>query len=91
MINRNYTRIVKNRGNSNAHYFQAGEVVKNEKVAKNIIIFVGDGMSIPTVAAARTFKGQHFTPSDRGIFSAFLNTAMQFGCNAKLQEKSTEA
>ncbi|ODN05890.1 Alkaline phosphatase, tissue-nonspecific isozyme [Orchesella cincta] len=29
-----------------------------EKVAKNIIYFVGDGMSVPTVAGARIFKGQ---------------------------------
>jgi len=36
---------------------------RNENVAKNIIIFVGDGMSIPTVSAARTFKGQHFPSS----------------------------
>lgn len=29
-----------------------------EKIAKNIIYFVGDGMSVTTVAAARIFKGQ---------------------------------
>jgi len=37
--------------------------IDNENIAKNIIIFVGDGMSIPTVSAARTFKGQHFSNS----------------------------
>lgn len=30
----------------------------NEGTAKNIILFLGDGMSIPTLAAARTYKGQ---------------------------------
>jgi len=30
----------------------------NTGVAKNIILFIGDGMSLPTVTAARTFKGQ---------------------------------
>lgn len=30
----------------------------NQGVAKNVIIFLGDGMSIPTVTAARILKGQ---------------------------------
>ena len=30
----------------------------NTNIAKNIIIFIGDCMSLPTVAAARIFKGQ---------------------------------
>ena len=30
----------------------------NTKVAKNIIIFVGDGMSNPTLTAARIYKAQ---------------------------------
>ena len=30
----------------------------NTNIAKNIIIFIGDGMSLPTVTAARIFKGQ---------------------------------
>lgn len=30
----------------------------NTKIAKNIIIFLGDGMSIPTLAASRTYYGQ---------------------------------
>lgn len=29
-----------------------------ENIAKNIIYFVGDGMSVPTVTGARIFKGQ---------------------------------
>ena len=31
----------------------------NTKIAKNIAIFIGDGMSIPTLAASRIFKAQH--------------------------------
>ena len=33
--------------------------VENGTVAKNVIIFIGDGMSNPTLPAARIFKGQH--------------------------------
>ena len=31
---------------------------RNENVAKNVVIFVGDGMSLPTVTAARIYKAQ---------------------------------
>ena len=34
------------------------KVTKNEKRAKNVIIFVGDGMGIQTHAMARIYKGQ---------------------------------
>lgn len=30
----------------------------NENVAKNVIFFLGDGMSIPTITAARIYSGQ---------------------------------
>ncbi len=30
----------------------------NEKVAKNVILFLGDGMSMATITASRVFKGQ---------------------------------
>lgn len=30
----------------------------NTNVARNVILFLGDGMSIPTLTAARTYKGQ---------------------------------
>lgn len=32
--------------------------VLNTKQAKNVIIFVGDGMSIPSLTAARIYKAQ---------------------------------
>ena len=33
-------------------------VYPNTRVAKNIIIFVGDGMGVPTVMASRLYQGQ---------------------------------
>ncbi|XP_049865259.1 membrane-bound alkaline phosphatase-like isoform X2 [Pectinophora gossypiella] len=32
--------------------------IRNDKLARNVIMFLGDGMSIPTLMAARTLKGQ---------------------------------
>jgi len=32
--------------------------VRNNKIAKNIILFVGDGMGLPTITASRIYKGQ---------------------------------
>jgi alkaline phosphatase len=31
----------------------------NTNLAKNVIIFIGDGMSLPTVTAARIYKAQY--------------------------------
>jgi alkaline phosphatase len=31
----------------------------NTNLAKNVIIFVGDGMSLPTVTASRIYKAQY--------------------------------
>jgi alkaline phosphatase len=31
----------------------------NTNLAKNVIIFVGDGMSIPTLTASRIYKAQY--------------------------------
>lgn len=31
---------------------------RNENIAKNVIFFLGDGMSIPTITAARIYLGQ---------------------------------
>lgn len=36
------------------------EALANTKPPKNIILFVGDGMSLATVAAARILKGQKY-------------------------------
>jgi len=45
---------------------------QNTGVAKNIILFIGDGMSLPTVAAARTYKGQK-NGNDGDGSSAYLS------------------
>merc|ERR1719244_1737359 len=37
---------------------EALSLTPNTNIAKNIIIFIGDGMSLPTVTAARVYKGQ---------------------------------
>ena len=37
---------------------KALELHRNEKVAKNIILFIGDGMGLPTITAARHLKRQ---------------------------------
>ena len=34
------------------------ENTPNTNIAKNVILFVGDGMGLSTVTAARTLKGQ---------------------------------
>jgi len=53
------------------------EQVRNKKKAKNVIIFVGDGMSNPTVASARIFKarqeGEEFPERSHLIFEDFPN------------------
>ena len=54
----------------------------NNGLAKNIILFVGDGMSIPTTTAARTYvaqqeKGDFDRPeAHRLVFEEFPNLAM---------------
>lgn len=34
------------------------KLTKNNKVAKNVILFIGDGLGLSTVAASRIYKGQ---------------------------------
>lgn len=46
--------------NTEAQYTLQDRLVRkiNTRRAKNIIMFLGDGMSVATLAAARTYKGQ---------------------------------
>lgn len=46
--------------NSQAQYRLQQQLTKelNFNIAKNVIMFLGDGMSIPTLAAARSYLGQ---------------------------------
>ncbi len=56
--------------------------------AKNVILFVGDGMSIPTVAAARIYEGQQRKESgeeNRLSFETFNNTAFSKTYNTDSQ------
>ena len=39
----------------------------NEQLAKNVIIFVGDGMSLPTLTAARIYKAQRNSNFDQSV------------------------
>lgn len=51
----------------------------NHNVAKNIIFFLGDGMSIPTLAAARIYLGQtrgHSGEESRLSFENFPYTGL---------------
>jgi alkaline phosphatase len=34
--------------------------IRQQKYPKNVILFIGDGMSLPTVTAARILKGQKY-------------------------------
>ena len=67
----------KNTGEGVSHWLQKGksELDKalkarneiNENKAKNVIIFVGDGMSLPTLTAARIYKAQRNTNFDKSV------------------------
>lgn len=51
----------------------------NTNIAKNIIFFLGDGMSIPTLAAARIYLGQtrgHSGEESRLSFESFPYTGL---------------
>ena len=44
---------------------KADRIANNKKKAKNVILFIGDGMGISTVTASRIFEGQSL-PGNRG-------------------------
>lgn len=55
--------------------------VETKKIAKNVILFVGDGMSISTLTAARILQGQQQTGNQGGeenflSFEQFPHTAL---------------
>lgn len=50
----------------------------NNRIAKNVIIFIGDGMGLSTVNAARIYKGQKMSNSGEETimeFEKFPNVA----------------
>lgn len=72
----------------------AGEVARNAKLknktgrAKNVILFVGDGMGISTVTAARILDGQRRKvdgESNRLSFETFDNLALSITASANQQ------
>lgn len=70
-------------GAERAHALGAGK-----QKAKNVILFVGDGMSIPTVAAARIYEGQQRKEpgeENRLSFETFNNTAFSKTYNTDSQ------
>lgn len=59
----------------------------NKNKAKNVVLFLGDGMSLPTVTAARIFKGQIAGASGEEDYLSW-ETFPHFGL-AKVGMKST--
>ena len=58
---------------------QALRLRRNYKVAKNVILFLGDGMGVSTVTAARIYKGQkdgHTGEETLLTFEKFPNVAL---------------
>ena len=43
---------------------EALSLKQNTNLAKNIVVLIGDGMSLPTVTAARVYKGQQGENTD---------------------------
>lgn len=57
---------------------------RNENIAKNSIFFLGDGMSIPTVTAARIYLGQmqgHNGEESRLSFETFPHIGLAKVCS----------
>jgi alkaline phosphatase len=42
---------------------KAQNLVPNNRIAKNVILFVGDGMNLPTITATRIYEGQQNNPA----------------------------
>lgn len=62
---------------------------RNENKAKNIIVFLGDGMSIETLTASRIYKAQRKAAEDKPVngeetlltFELFPHVALSRVCN----------
>ena len=52
---------------------------RETKIAKNVAIFIGDGMSIPTLAASRIFKAQHYNSTNPESELLTFETLPHFG------------
>ena len=86
-------RIERPAGETSAWWFRAGAVAAHERgagreQARNLVLFVGDGMSLPTVAAARILAGQRGgAPGEEHqlSFEAFPHTALSRTYNTDRQ------
>lgn len=64
-------------------------------VAKNVIMFLGDGMSIPTLAASRIYLGQlnndsgeeHYLSFERFPYTALSKVSVQVSLSLKSVDK----
>jgi alkaline phosphatase len=80
-------------GETAAWWFRAGAAAAHERSpgpprARNVILFIGDGMSLPTVAAARIHEGQqHGQPGEENAlsFERFPYTALSKTYNTDSQ------
>lgn len=55
------------------------KIQTNTNKAKNIILFIGDGMGIPTITSARIYKGQQMNKTGEETvfkFEEFPNVAL---------------
>jgi len=85
--------IVRPDGETAAWWFRAGAAAAHSRAAgtpkaRNIILFIGDGMSLPTVAAARIREGQlHGQPGEENqlSFEQFPYTALSKTYNTDSQ------
>ncbi|QIL21154.1 alkaline phosphatase [Thermomonas sp. HDW16] len=85
--------IARPAGESAAWWFRSGAAQAAERGAmaghaKNVIVFLGDGMSLPTVAAARIFEGQRKGGSgeeNRLAWETFPATALSKTYNTNSQ------
>lgn len=59
---------------------QHEEEARQYKKAQNVIIFIGDGMGVSTITAARIYKGQQeydiAGEENEFVFDKFPNTAL---------------
>ncbi len=80
-------------GETAAWWFRAGAATAHQREqgpprARNVILFIGDGMSLPTVAAARIYEGQqHGQPGEENAlsFEQFPYTALSKTYNTDSQ------
>ncbi|XP_069138030.1 alkaline phosphatase-like [Argopecten irradians] len=72
------------------------KVEQNFNLAKNIIVFIGDGMSMPTITAARILKGQRNNQSGEETvlkWEEFPNLALSktYGSNKQIPDSAATA